>query len=131
MKTIGAALLLLALVLPAHAQSGCTSVPSNKPDIAGTYLDNYGGLQAVLEKYWISGQLVFESCSVDNAKRRIIAWNGLRDPYNPGKFSRFEWLNFKGRLWYCQTVFNAVSETEADALPAPAPSDPHCISFRF
>ena len=131
---LAAAFLSLAYGAPAQAQMGCASAPSSIPDITGTYLDNYGGLQAILEKYWVSGRLVFETCSVDNAKKRVIAWNGLRDPYNPGKFSRFEWLNFKGRLWYCQSVFNAASETDAEAASPADPSDPRiggCGQFEW
>ena len=121
--------LLLACLLAcsaANAQPGCAAKPNAKPDIEGNYLDNFGGPQEVMDRFWISGQLIFKICSVDNTKGQIIAWNGDADddPYNPGKFSRFDWIKKANRLWYCQIVFDAQTEADAQAAAPPDAKDP-------
>jgi hypothetical protein len=90
------------------------------PAIKGTYVDNFG----VTAAYWESIGSVFEICSVDNARRRIIAQNDGRNQYNPSKFSRFEWTNFGNRLWYCQSVYDAPTAAAADAAPPADASNP-------
>jgi hypothetical protein len=108
----------------AQAQTGCASVPNAKPDIVGTYVDNYGYLRAVLDRYWVSDQGVFVICSVDNLQHRLIAWNAPANPTDPGKYSRVEWVTFENRLWYCQSVYDALSEAAAAAAPLADPSNP-------
>ncbi len=107
--------------------------PGVEPSIAGVYVDNYGYLQVVTEDFWISHfSLVFELCSVDNGKRRLIARNHSRNEFNPGMFSRFEWTRFKNRLWYCQIVFDAKTPQEAASKPPADTSDPErrgCATF--
>lgn len=119
------AIACLAMPLAAHADAAPTcAVNSTKPDIAGIYVDNYGGLQEVASSVWISGPLVFEICSVDNAKHQIIAHNSTRNQYNPDKYSRFDWTTSRNRLWYCQTVYDAASPEQAASAPAPDTLDP-------
>lgn len=117
--------ILFALVASANAQgSGCAEKPAAPPDISGNYVDDYGGLQAISSNFWYSGGLVFETCSVDNAGQKLIAYNNPRDAYNPSKFSRFEWTKNSNKLWYCQVVFDAATEQAAQSAPAADPSHP-------
>jgi hypothetical protein len=39
--------------LPAAAQQ-CASKPTEKPAIAGTYMDNFGGVQVIADNFWVS-----------------------------------------------------------------------------
>jgi hypothetical protein len=88
-------------------------------------VDDYGGLQAVSPNFWYSGGLVFETCSVDNAGHKLVAYNNLRDDApNAGKFSRFEWTRSGNKLWYCQVVFEAATEQDAQSAPAANPANP-------
>jgi hypothetical protein len=126
---IGTMLLSLLLVGGAAGTSGAQdlaacSLNKTAPAIKGTYIDNFGGVQSISESYWTSSSLVFEICSVDNARKRIIAQNDSRNQFNPGKFSRFEWTNFGNRLWYCQSVYDAPTATAADAAAPADPSNP-------
>jgi hypothetical protein len=117
--------ILLLLATSAHAQGGgCSAKPTASPEIAGNYVDNYGGLQSVTNDFWYSAGLVFETCSIDNAGHRLVAYNNLRDGYNPGKFSRFEWTKSDNRLWYCQSVFDAATEQAAQSAPSADPGHP-------
>ena len=121
------AAILFALPLNARSQqapTGCKANPQTPPEIAGTYVDDFGGLQAISGAFWISGASVFEICSVDNAKHRLIAFNNARNAYNPGKFSAFDWARQGNKLWYCQVIFDAASEGAAAAAPPANPQMP-------
>jgi hypothetical protein len=128
---IGAGAMLFAILFSggsqsSRAQDAAVACPLNKaaPTIKGTYIDNFGGPQNISASYWTSSDLVFEVCSVDNVRKRIIAQNDVRNQFNPGKFSRFEWTTFGNRLWYCQSVFDAPTPAAADAAPPANPSNP-------
>lgn len=131
MPKVGTCAMCLGLLLAAvaaHASkaqdAAACSLNKTDPAIKGTYVDNFGGLQSVTATYWESLGSVFEICSVDNARKRIIAQNDSRNQYNPGRFSRFEWTNFGNRLWYCQSVYDAPSAAAADAAPPADASNP-------
>lgn len=133
MKTVGliAAATIIACVsaLPAicyaqQASVGCRSVPQMAPEISGTYVDDFGGLQAISASFWVSGPLVFEICSVDNAMHRLVALNNARNSYNPAKFSAFDWTVQGNKLWYCQVAFDAATENAAAATPPADPQQP-------
>jgi hypothetical protein len=124
-RVTAALLWSLTAVSVANAQTPA-DCPTNtsEPSIHGVYVDNFGGLQAVSAPFWISTNLVFGVCSVDNTQRFLIARNSLRNQFNPGKYSRFEWTTFGNRLWYCQSVFDAASASAAASAPRADPSDP-------
>ncbi|WP_156418533.1 hypothetical protein [Aureimonas sp. D3] len=121
--TFGLAILAIASSERAEA-AGCAQAPQNAPEIVGSYVDNFGGLQAVSNRFWISGDLVFEVCSVGDNARHLVAYNHPANSYNPGKFSRFEWVRAENRLWYCQTVYEASTEGAAVQAPPADPSHP-------
>jgi hypothetical protein len=126
-RTIAVLFCLLSVAgQSSSAQDAATacSVNSTDPAIKGTYVDDFGGPQGVSAAYWESLGSVFEICSVDNTRKRIIAQNDSRNQYNPGKFSRFEWTNFRNRLWYCQSVYDAQTAAAADAAPPADSSNP-------
>jgi hypothetical protein len=134
-KMLAIAIAAVTLASGVQAQ-GIASCPMNKvdPPIAGSYLDNFGGLQSVSASFWFSAGSAFEVCSVDNARKRIIAQNDSRNTFNPGKYSRFEWTTFGNRLWFCQSVFDAPDAGAADAAPpadASNPVDKGCGQFAW
>lgn len=125
MRLFVSILVLAASVGWAQAQTTtCSGSPSQRPDVSGNYVDNFGGLQAVSDHFWYSGGLVFEICSVDNAARRLVAHNNALNGYNPDKFSRFEWTKSDNRLWYCQSVYDAATEQKAASAPPADASHP-------
>lgn len=125
MRLLLVALAFLAVATSASAQStGCGTSPTASPEIAGNYVDNFGGLQAISDRFWYSGGLIFETCSVDNPRHRLVAHNNPANSFNPGKFSRFEWTKSDNRLWYCQSVYNASTEQEAASAPPADPNHP-------
>jgi len=105
-KMLAIAIAAVTLTSGVQAQ-GVAYCPMNKvdPPIAGSYLDNFGGLQSVSESFWFSAGSAFEVCSDDNARKRIIAQNDSRNTFDPGKYSRFEWTAFGNRLWFLSKRF--------------------------
>jgi hypothetical protein len=92
-------------------------------EIAGTYSDDFGGSHEITSDSWTqvyeSGTSVFNISQVSNKDSYLIAQNDADNEYNPELWSRFDWTERDGSLWYCQTVFDAETEQEAlDADPA-------------
>ncbi|NEO73250.1 hypothetical protein [Moorena sp. SIO3H5] len=99
------------------------------PTIAGQYVDNYGGHHNITANQWSIGNnpssdLIFDYCSLDNPEEVIIAQNGPNNEYNPNRFSQFNWVSYEGNLWYCQEVFDALTEEDAASHPPADPSNP-------
>jgi hypothetical protein len=125
-------LFCLAQGMTAYADNVCSGKPNTSSEIAGSYFDNWGGIQIINKDFWLEGGLVGEICKFDDKGRYFITLNHPRDPFNPSKFSRFDWTRYDGRLWFCHTVFNA--STEADAMASPPavgtnPGSNGCGSF--
>lgn len=109
----------------ALAQSRGCGVNQDRPEIAGAYIDNFGGVQIVSAPAWVSGTFLFYVCSVDNSRRRLVAQNLPRNGDTANLFSRFEWTtNSSGQLFYCQQVYNAASPADADAAAQADPRNP-------
>ena len=87
-------------------------------DLVGVWVDNYHSVSEVTATAWTSYGLVFTITAWDDEARWIVASNAPDDPYNPGKWSRFDWAVVDDATWYCQTAFSAATEAEALATPA-------------
>jgi hypothetical protein len=58
----------------------------------------------------------------DNDEDFFVGQNGMANSYNPGKWSRVDWVeDVNGTFHYCTSHYNA--ETEAEAMVAPASLD--------
>jgi len=102
--------------------------------IRGDWVDNWGGSHTVKEWQWTSGESSFAVTAYDTEAGWIVAQNAPDNEYNPDLWSRFEWTQADGQLYFCQVAYNA--ETEADALAAgPAddsdPANGGCSSFAW
>ncbi|HEY5957204.1 MAG TPA: hypothetical protein VIV60_11645 [Polyangiaceae bacterium] len=97
------------------------------PSILGSYLDSYQGSHVITAAAWVmggQGASTFHLLVLSNAQRYLIAENDAANPYNPSKFSRFDWLSDEtGALYYCQTAYAAESAAAALAVPAAVESD--------
>jgi hypothetical protein len=107
----------------AQGQStSCIGVEGDIPEISGIFIDNFAGWHSVGPKAWLSfggdGQAIFAVCRVDNDDDFIIAQNSASDSYNPLKYSRIEWHESNGQLFYCHQVFDATTEAEAADVTA-------------
>lgn len=105
--------------------------------ILGSYEDSYNSRHQIDEDKWVvsfgNSSSTYEILSFDNNKRVVIAKNG-EDSFNPGEYSRFEWVYLDSKLFYCQSVYDAKSREEAEEDQSSDPSDPiggGCGSYNF
>ncbi len=101
--------------------------PPTPPDgdelaIVGTYSDEFG-TYTVTSSEWSSGDTVFHISQFDNSEHWIVAQNDQGNSYNACAWSRFDWLEMDGKLYECQTVYNADSEEAALSHDAADASD--------
>jgi hypothetical protein len=97
--------------------------------IAGSYTDEWGTTHLISDTEWSQQYYgydpsVFQIASYDNAEYFIVAQNDPLDPFNPSLWSRFDWSETGGALYYCQSTFDAATEQDALATPRADDSDP-------
>lgn len=104
-------------------------VPVEPLAIAGDYTDGFGGQHAITQQTWTqtfagSPASVFNLSKWDNGTKWVVGQNDAANAYNPGLWSRFDWTTFGGTLYFCQTRYDAASESEALAAAAADATDP-------
>jgi hypothetical protein len=97
-------------------------------DVMGVWIDNYGGYHRITRTVWTQSGFgdvsTFNITAYDNDARVIVAQNNAKNAYNPGQWSRFDWTEYDGSLWYCATVYDAVTEQDASDAARADDSDP-------
>jgi hypothetical protein len=118
------------------AGTGAGGVASGELAIEGSYADGFGGHQVITGSSWTSasdfGGAVYHIAAYSNREHWIVARNDQTNSFNPCLWSRFDWTEQGGVLYYCQAAFAAESEEAARAVPASDASDPAtkgCGSF--
>jgi hypothetical protein len=109
--------------------TGTTGTTVAGIEIAGAYVDEFGTSHTIDDTSWTqiygaSTPTVFAIESYDNDLDFAVAANDPADPFNPGLFSRFDWVDDGADLWYCQTTFSAASAEDAEATPRGDDTDP-------
>jgi hypothetical protein len=106
--------------------------------IARKYADSYGTSYDITDERWtqvMQGDTsAFVIAESSNENHYLIAQNDKNNKYFPGLWSRIDWTEKDGSLYYCQTVYNADSKAVAlEATPAD-PTDPDnagCSQFSW
>lgn len=94
-------------------------------DIRGDWTDNFGGTHSVREWTWNMGETgTFHVSAYSNDDRVIIAQNDAANQYNADLWSRFDWTEQEGLVYFCQTAYAAATKAEAEATEAADPTDP-------
>jgi hypothetical protein len=89
--------------------------------ISGDYDDNWGGSHSINAFSWTSGSSSYDISQYDNDAGWIVAQNGSTNSWNAGLWSKFEWtMDSNQVLYYCQSAYDAASETVAMAAAADA-----------
>lgn len=97
--------------------------------LIGTWVDEWGTTHTIDEQTWSqawyggSDPAVFALSDWSNAEGWVIAEN-VEGAYFLGAWSRFDWTEAGGDLFYCQTAYDAPDEAAARATPAADPTDP-------
>lgn len=110
-----------ALVLAACSDSDTTTddtgttggMQQDAPEVVGSYVDDFMGTHVITADTWTSGTLVFHIETVDNAADYLIAENDAANEFNPSLWSRFDWHDEAGQLYFCQSVFDGASADAA------------------
>lgn len=100
--------------------------------IAGAYTDAFGTAHEITDTSWTqtfgsgttAAAYAFAITSYDNVEQYLIAENGADNGYFPGLWSRFDWTDVDGDLFYCQSAFDAATEEDAFAAPRADDTDP-------
>lgn len=92
--------------------------------IEGSYVDEYMGHHVVTSSAWTSSGAVYHISAFNNAQHWVVARNDQANGFFPCLWSRFDWTEKGGVLYYCTTAYNAESEEAALAAPAANASDP-------
>ena len=99
------------------------------PSIVGMYVDNYMGNHVITDTTWTqtyegSAPSTFNFVSVNNDAGFLIAQNGEMNGFAPNLFSRFDWVEQDGALWYCQIAYEAETAEAAEMVTSSDASDP-------
>src|SRR5262249_34004777 len=96
--------------------------------IAGSYTDPFGTNHVITDTSWDQSSEGYAStyaiASYDNDAQFLIAENDANNGYNASLWSRFDWVEHDGVLYYCQTTFDAASEDDANAVERGEDTDP-------
>ena len=89
-------------------------------EIVGSYSDDWGTTHTITESSWTQhsegmDDSVFEIAAYDNDADFLVAQGAAGNPFNPGKWSRFDWTESAGALYFCQIVFDAETQEAATA----------------
>jgi len=112
--------------------------PHSGLPIAGEWFDDWDARHSITSSRWIQssdfGTSTFEIIEFDKENRSVVARNADSNQFSPGLFSRFDWTEKDGRVYYCNTRFDAATAQEA-AGEAPAdgadPENGGCVSFAW
>lgn len=99
--------------------------------IVGTYTDDFESEHVITSATWSTEDSVYYISQFDNAEGYVIALNAQDNEYSPCGWSRFDWTESDGELYFCQSAFGADSEEAAlETKPADAKNlDMGCSGF--
>jgi hypothetical protein len=134
---------VLAVVAGCTGDDSKTTTDSGAPtttptvlSIVGSYEDEFGTEHVITEEVWTqtypgAAPLTFE---IDTfGADWLVAQNGPDNAYSPDLWSRFDWVEVDGDLYYCQTAYDAPDAASAEAAtPADTTDvDAGCGGFPF
>jgi hypothetical protein len=98
--------------------------------IVGSYVDEFGTEHEITEESWTQtfgdyDPSVFRIAGWDDDEQWLVAQNDDANPFNPGAWSRFDWVDpGDGHLYYCQTAYDAPDRPSAEDTLRPDDADP-------
>lgn len=110
--------------------TGDSSVPmgDDELEIAGVYVDAYGTTHAIDAATWAMasayGDSAFHVSRWDNDADYLLAENDAANAWSAELWSRFDWIEVDGHLFFCQTAYDAADEETAGATPRANDTDP-------
>lgn len=93
-------------------------------EIAGAWVDDFGGTHDISETTWDMAFALFAITGYDNDGDWLVARNDAENDFAPGLWSRMDWTHDGTDHWFCQTLFDATSEQAAREVPRADDTDP-------
>jgi len=84
-------------------------------EIVGSWVDDWDTSHVITQDDWTMATSVFNITQFDNDADFLVAQNDSDNDYNPDKWSRFDWTEDGGDLYYCQIAYDADDEATAAA----------------
>ena len=87
-------------------------------ELEGSWTDQFDGTHEITEEAWTMGVGgTFHILQYDNEAMVLIAHNDSANDFNPGLYSRMDWVTVESTLHFCQTAFDAATEDAALQTP--------------
>ncbi len=101
----------------ADLDAGCAGFSwsrlSERLEIIGAWVDDWGTSHDIAQDSWTMGDDLFHISQLDNQADYLVAQNDAANAYNPELWSRFDWTWHEGELYYCQIAYDAADEASA------------------
>ncbi len=125
---------LLALAALGCGDDSDDATEADALAIAGSYSESAGGM--VVTNHTITGEVwtqeylgpmgstaKYHLTKWDNEHRFAVGHNDPANAFGGGLYSRFDWVNSDGALYYCTSAFDAASAEAAESATAGNPDD--------
>ena len=110
------------------ALAACSEAEDSGIAVQGRYLDDFGTTHTITDASWTQRTddvtSVFHLLSFDNERTFAIGHNDAGNDFSPDKFSRLDWVNHDGELYFCQTAYDAASAEAAQGTTRGDDTDP-------
>lgn len=129
--------MLLSVCHPQPSSSApCIMEPPR--NLLGRFLDDYDNHYQISDSEWVQlphGRFHVVEWRLED--KYLIAWNDSANAYDPGKWTRIDWMLFEDMAPYtwgfCLTAYSAATAEAAAAGPAPDRATPRtgCNGYPF
>lgn len=96
--------------------------------ILGAFSDDYGEAHLVRPTEWVEAHGLLHIVRWNAGEHYLIAWNDSTNRYDPGKWSRIDWVELQGMAPYtwgfCLSAYNAPTADSAAATHVVHPETP-------
>jgi hypothetical protein len=94
--------------------------PVEDLELNGNHVDNWGGQHDISNATWSSSSALFHISQYSNDDDWAVAQNDAGNSWNPDLWSKFDWTESNGSLYYCQSAYDAATEEDAMAATSDA-----------
>lgn len=104
-------------------EAGDAGLPEDPLDIEGDWVDDFMGMHAITSQTWTQtfdgDSFTYTIVTYDNATHTMIAQDD-----GDSSWTKFQWTEVDGELWYCQVAFAMACRADAEAAPDADAADP-------
>lgn len=113
---------------PADSPDGGGGAGGGGFPLAGSWVDTFGTTHTITEDAWVQtfmgADSTFAFVDINTEQRQILAQNDAANMFNPGLYSRFDWVVDGEDVFVCQAAFDKATAQDAAAVAPSDDSDP-------